>query len=51
MIGIVLLAILAILLFGVGFTVHLLWWVAVILALVWLIGFFVRPGAGRWYYW
>jgi hypothetical protein len=48
---ILLLALIALILFGVGFTAHVLWIVAVVLALVWLIGFAVRPGGKRWYYW
>ena len=49
-------ALLALLLFGAGFALHLLWIIAVIVAVVWLIGFFVRPSGaggarGRWYRW
>ena len=40
-------------LFGLGaFAVKFLLWVAIILAIVWLIGFFVRGAEGaRWYRW
>ena len=48
---ILLLALVTLILFGVGFTVHVLWIVAVILAVAWLVGFVVRPGGRRWYYW
>lgn len=35
---------------GLGFVLHALWIVALILALVWLIGFFVGGAErGRWY--
>lgn len=51
MVAVVVVALLAILLFGVGFTVHVLWWVAALLALVWLVGFVARPAGGRWYRW
>jgi hypothetical protein len=48
----VLLAILALILFGVGFVVHWLFIVAVIVALIWLISLFTggfgRAGARRW---
>ena len=44
-------ALLALILFGIGFTVHLLWWIAIVVAVIWLIGFAVRPGGGRWYHW
>lgn len=48
----VLLALLLIaILFGLGFVVKALFWVALILVVLWLIGFFVRPAGGRWYYW
>jgi hypothetical protein len=46
MILLVLLALLAIVAFGVGFTIHWLFIVAVVLALVWLISFFMG-GHGR----
>ena len=51
--GIVLLVLLlALLLFGVGFAVHALWWIALIVLATWLIGFFVRSVEGaRWYRW
>jgi hypothetical protein len=37
----IVLAIITIVLFGVGFTIHWLWIAAVIAALVWLISFFL----------
>jgi lysylphosphatidylglycerol synthetase-like protein (DUF2156 family) len=46
---------LAALLFGLGFAVHLLWWIAVIVLVLWVLGFFLRggsrAGSGRWYRW
>jgi hypothetical protein len=47
MLLLVLLALLAIIAFGVGFTVHWLFIVAVVLALVWLISFFAGGTGGR----
>ena len=47
MLLLVLLAILAIIAFGVGFTVHWLFIVAIILALVWLISLFMGGVGGR----
>jgi hypothetical protein len=38
-------------LFGIGFAVKALLWVALVLFAVWLLGFMVRPAGGRWYYW
>jgi hypothetical protein len=51
--GLILLVLLLALLFaGLGFAVHLLWIIAVILAVVWLVGFAVRSGENaRWYHW
>ena len=47
---------LALLLGGLGFAVHLLWFVAAIVLVVWLLGFVMRgtdtAGArSRWYRW
>jgi hypothetical protein len=36
---------------GLGFVVKWLFIIAVIAALIWLIGFFVRGVEGRWYRW
>lgn len=47
---------LALVLFGVGFAVKILWWFAVAVLVIWLLGFLVRStdaagGRGRWYRW
>jgi hypothetical protein len=44
---------LALLFFGLGFTVHFLWILAAVLLVFWLAGFAFRSGTGsrRWYYW
>jgi hypothetical protein len=56
---------LAVLLAGLGFAVHLLWWIALVVIVLWLLGFVLRGaelppgtarprGAGRprgWYRW
>ena len=47
MLLLVILALLAIIAFGVGFTVHWLFVVAVVLALVWLISLFAGGMGGR----
>jgi hypothetical protein len=51
--GIILLILLLALIFGgLGFAVHALWIVALVLLAVWLIGFVVRSGdSARWYRW
>ncbi|MFC5910611.1 hydrophobic protein [Streptacidiphilus monticola] len=56
MIPLLLVLLLAILLFGVGFAVKVLWWVALAVLVVWLLGFLFRGAAGaggrsRWYRW
>ncbi|MGX1899355.1 DUF5670 family protein [Streptomyces anulatus] len=56
MVPLLLVLLLALVLFGVGFAVKALWWIAVIVLVLWLVGFFVRPAArggrrGRWYRW
>jgi len=56
-----------VILFGIGFAIHVLWWLALAALLVWVLGFFLRVGdtvarprrrnwfnrAPRrsWYYW
>ena len=47
MLLLLLIALLAIVAFGVGFTLHWLFIVAAILALVWLISFFAGTAGGR----
>jgi hypothetical protein len=51
--GVVLLVLLLILILGgLGFALELLWYLALILLIVWLIGFFVHMVEGaRWYRW
>ena len=40
---------------GLGFAIHVLWWIALIVLVIWLVGFLVRVGEGgsrsRWYRW
>jgi len=37
-----LLLLIVLVLFGAGFALHLLWWVAIAALVLWLIGFFLR---------
>lgn len=49
---VLLILLLALILGGLGFAVHVLWWVALIVFAIWIIGFFVRTAeGGRWYRW
>jgi hypothetical protein len=51
MVPLLIVLLLVILLFGIGFAAHLLWIIAVVLLVIWLIGFLVRGAEGRWYRW
>ncbi|MEU3185746.1 hydrophobic protein [Streptomyces sp. NPDC006923] len=56
MVPLILVLLLALILFGAGFALKALWWIAIIVLVVWLIGFVVRPTSGggkrgRWYRW
>ncbi|MDT0544620.1 MULTISPECIES: hydrophobic protein [Streptomyces] len=56
MMPVLLVLLLAVVLFGIGFVVKALWWIALAVLVVWLLGFlFHRTGAtGRrthWYRW
>jgi type IV secretory pathway TrbD component len=57
--AIILIALLVVLLFGaLGFVIHMLWWIALIALVIWLLGFVLRvgetvarPPRRRWYRW
>ena len=56
--GIILLVLLlALILGGLGFAVHILWWIALVVLVIWLLGFLFRAAEGggrsrgRWYRW
>lgn len=56
MVPLLLVLLLALVLFGAGFALKALWWIAIIVLVVWLLGFLVRPAGsggsrGRWYRW
>ncbi|MGW3108833.1 hydrophobic protein [Streptomyces sp. NPDC001100] len=56
MIPILLVLLLVLILFGAGFAVQALWWIAVVVLVLWLLGFLVRGtnasgSRGRWYRW
>lgn len=48
---ILLLLLLIVIVFGLGFIVKGLFWLALILLALWLLGWLIRPAGGRWYYW
>ena len=50
--AVLLVLLLALVLGGLGFAVHVLWWIALAVLVIWLIGFAVRGSEGaRWYRW
>jgi hypothetical protein len=50
--ALLLVLLLAVILGGLGFAVHVLWWIALAVIAIWLIGFMVRGAEGaRWYRW
>jgi small-conductance mechanosensitive channel len=56
MVPLLLVLLLALILFGAGFALKALWWIAVVVLIVWLLGFVVRSAdgggrRGRWYRW
>ncbi|MER7918561.1 MULTISPECIES: hydrophobic protein [unclassified Streptomyces] len=53
MVPLLLVLLLALILFGAGFALKALWLIAVIVLVVWLVGFVARPkgGSARWYRW
>jgi hypothetical protein len=57
MVLVIVVLLLALLLGGLGFAVHILWWLALIVLALWLLGFVFRGGAAaggprrRWYRW
>jgi hypothetical protein len=51
MLALLLVLLLAIVLFGVGFAIKFLWIIAAIVLVLWLIGFLARGADARWYRW
>ena len=57
MLIILLVLLLALILAGAGFALHLLWWIALIVIAIWLLGLLFRAAEGtgrrrgRWYRW
>ena len=52
LVALIVLIALIVLLGGGGFAMNVLWYILIAAVILWLIGFFVRTGEGRrWYYW
>ena len=43
--------VLAALLLGIGFAWHLLWFIAAVVLVIWLIGFIARSADAAWFRW
>ncbi|GAA3489588.1 MULTISPECIES: hydrophobic protein [Streptomyces] len=55
MVPLLLVLLLVLLLFGLGFVAKLFFWIAIAVLVLWLLGFVARSGSGgrrgRWYRW
>jgi hypothetical protein len=51
MLALLLVLLLALILFGVGFAIKFLWIIAAVVLALWLIGFLARGSEARWYRW
>ncbi|MBV1940262.1 hydrophobic protein [Streptomyces sp. BV286] len=56
MVPILLVLLLVLILFGAGFALEILWWIAIAVLVIWLLGFLMRStsssgGRSRWYRW
>lgn len=51
MVALIVVALLIALLFGAGFAVEFLWWIAIAVLAIWLIGFLMRGAERTWYRW
>ncbi|MFG2819728.1 hydrophobic protein [Kitasatospora sp. NPDC048365] len=49
MVAMLLVLLLVLILFGAGFALKALWWIALVVLVLWIIGFFARGTSGRWY--
>ncbi|HTX01562.1 MAG TPA: hypothetical protein VMD59_22450 [Acidimicrobiales bacterium] len=47
----VVILLLALILGGVGFAIHVLWWIAIAAIVLWLLGFLFRGAERSWYRW
>ncbi|WP_455354933.1 hydrophobic protein [Streptomyces sp. SYSU K217416] len=56
MVPLLLVLLLVLILFGFGFAIEILWWIALAVLVIWVLGFFMRGsasggGRSRWYRW
>ena len=51
MLGLILFLVVVLVVFGLGFAVKALFWVALVLFVIWALGFLVGRGRGKRWYW
>ncbi|MEU9859876.1 hydrophobic protein [Streptomyces sp. NPDC047971] len=51
MVPLLLVLLLILVLFGAGFAAEVLWYIAIAVLVLWVLGFFMRAGSSRWYRW
>lgn len=51
MVPLLLVLLLILVLFGAGFAAEVLWYIAIAVLVLWVLGFFMRAGSARWYRW
>ncbi|MFF2779424.1 hydrophobic protein [Streptomyces sp. NPDC058052] len=51
MVPLLLVLLLILVLFGTGFAVEALWWIALVVLVLWVLGFLFRGSGSRWYRW
>ncbi|MEU6984926.1 hydrophobic protein [Streptomyces sp. NPDC046332] len=51
MVPLLLVLLVILILFGAGFALDVLWFIAIAVLVLWLLGFFVRSSGSRWYRW
>ena len=51
MVPLLLVLLVILVLFGAGFAVEVLWYLAIAVLVLWLLGFLMRGSGARWYRW
>ncbi|MEU6945987.1 hydrophobic protein [Streptomyces sp. NPDC046316] len=51
MVPLLLVLLVILILFGAGFALDVLWFIAIAVLVLWVLGFFMRSGNSRWYRW
>ncbi|MER7622212.1 hydrophobic protein [Streptomyces sp. NPDC126503] len=51
MVPLLLVLLIVLVLFGAGFALEVLWYVAIAVLVLWLLGFLMRGSGSRWYRW